>query len=151
MKKHLHRICCVSDSWFKRLKDEFKSPAIVIGLFLAALGIWGLGYVVGILVALFFIAILLFGFFALPYLLRITCPIQPELGDQSALAFSYIKNKLACCECLREQEAIDALNDIGIDDERAKQILDGLIESGKLQRRADGRICLPNCLDIAHE
>nr|VFJ87942.1 MAG: hypothetical protein BECKLFY1418B_GA0070995_100849 [Candidatus Kentron sp. LFY] len=144
MKKHLHRICCVSDPWFRRLKDEFKSPAIVIGLFLAVLSIWGLGYIAGILVALFFIAILLFGIFALPYLLRVTSPVQPGLDEQSELAFSYIENKFACCQWLREQEAIDALNDKGIDNERAEEILGHLIESGKLQQRADGRICLPN-------
>nr|VFJ91362.1 MAG: hypothetical protein BECKLFY1418A_GA0070994_101531 [Candidatus Kentron sp. LFY] len=153
MKKHLHRICCELDSWFKRLKVDLKKPGFAITFLLSVFSVLlGLGYIAGILVVLFLVAILLFGFFALPYLLRVLAPpIRPEPDEQSVLAFSYIENKFAYSECLREQEAIDALNDKGIDDERAEQILDRLIESDRLQRRADGRICLPNCLEITHE
>nr|VFK17731.1 MAG: hypothetical protein BECKLPF1236B_GA0070989_11241 [Candidatus Kentron sp. LPFa] len=93
---------------------------------------------------------MLIGFFALPYLLRVTHPIQPEPDEQSKLAFSYIENKFACYQWLREQEAIDALVDKGIDNERAEEILGHLIELGKLQQRADGRICLPNRLEMTH-
>nr|VFK16665.1 MAG: hypothetical protein BECKLPF1236A_GA0070988_101522 [Candidatus Kentron sp. LPFa]VFK32475.1 MAG: hypothetical protein BECKLPF1236C_GA0070990_101679 [Candidatus Kentron sp. LPFa] len=121
MKESLHRTCCVLEYWFRKLKTEIKSPAIAIGLFLAVLSILVGGYV-GLLVVLFLVALLLIGFFALPYLLRVTHPIQPEPDEQSELAFSYIENKFACCQWLREQEAIDALVDKGIDDERAEEI-----------------------------
>nr|VFK36528.1 MAG: hypothetical protein BECKSD772F_GA0070984_100259 [Candidatus Kentron sp. SD]VFK39243.1 MAG: hypothetical protein BECKSD772E_GA0070983_100257 [Candidatus Kentron sp. SD]VFK77841.1 MAG: hypothetical protein BECKSD772D_GA0070982_100255 [Candidatus Kentron sp. SD] len=92
MKKHLRRICSVSDPWFRRLKVDLKNPGFAITFLLSVFSVLlGLGYIAGILVALFFIAILLFGFFALPYLLRVTCPVRLELDEQSELAFQHLK------------------------------------------------------------
>ncbi|VFM95243.1 MAG: hypothetical protein BECKG1743D_GA0114223_101576 [Candidatus Kentron sp. G] len=146
MRKNPNRMCRVWESvrqWFGKLPNEIKSsPTTVIGLCVGVVSLLGLSYL-SILVALSVVGALLLVFFAVHYLCRAMARrTGPEFREKADRALQHIRRMLAIRKYATRNEIIDVLLDNGFDYELAEEILNYLIESGKLQQRRDGCVCL---------